>query len=195
MLHHARVTFTVLAILTLVVMASTAGLAVSGRSSDRKIERIVTLFVATRSGEMLAGSDVVVAAEKAGLQFGDMGIFHRMASGKASEGPVFSMANMVKPGSFDMSKLDALETPGVTLFMTLPGPLAAQLETRITESMSEIHARPNGLVAMCTITALDISGTAIRASVAHGRSPRYLLPDSVLDYIRRHQLYKDLDAG
>ena len=39
MLHHARVTFTVLAILTLVVMASTAGLAVSGRSSDRKIER------------------------------------------------------------------------------------------------------------------------------------------------------------
>jgi len=96
-----------------------------GVRPDRKIERIVTLFVATRAGETIAGSDVVVAAEKAGMQFGDMGIFHRLASGKASEGPVFSMANMVKPGSFDMSKLDSLRTPGVTLFMTLPGPLPA----------------------------------------------------------------------
>jgi cell division protein ZipA len=35
------------------------------------------------------------------------------------------MANMVKPGSFDMAELDAVRTPGVTLFMTLPGPLPA----------------------------------------------------------------------
>lgn len=96
-----------------------------GVRPDRKIERIVTLFVAARPGEMLPGSDVVVAAEKAGLQFGDMGIFHRLASGKTDEGPVFSMANMVKPGSFDMTRLDTIETPGVTLFMTLPGPLPA----------------------------------------------------------------------
>jgi cell division protein ZipA len=96
-----------------------------GVRPDRAIERIVTLFVAARPGEMLDGSDVVVAAEKAGLEFGDMGIFHRLVSGKASEGPVFSMANMVKPGSFDMSRLAELKTPGVTLFMTLPGPLPA----------------------------------------------------------------------
>jgi cell division protein ZipA len=96
-----------------------------GVRPDRKIERIVTLFVAARPGENLAGSDVVVAAEKAGMQFGDMGIFHRLVSGKAGEGPVFSMANMVKPGSFDMTRLDSIETPGVTLFMTLPGPLPA----------------------------------------------------------------------
>jgi cell division protein ZipA len=105
--------------------ARSAARSTVGVRPDRKIERIVTLFVATRPGEMLAGSDVVVAAEKAGLQFGDMGIFHRLVSGKTSEGPVFSMANMVKPGNFDMSRLDALETPGVTLFMTLPGPLPA----------------------------------------------------------------------
>jgi cell division protein ZipA len=96
-----------------------------GVRPDRKIERIVTLFVAARDGTTLAGSDVVVAAEKAGLAFGDMGIFHRLVSGKTEDGPVFSMANMVKPGSFDMSRLDALQTPGVTLFMTLPGPLPA----------------------------------------------------------------------
>ena len=98
---------------------------VGARPGDRQIERIVTLFVAARVGETLALSDVVVAAEKAGLQFGDMGIFHRLVLGKKVEGPVFSMANMVKPGNFDMSELDDARTPGVTLFMTLPGPLAA----------------------------------------------------------------------
>ncbi|MEO7432460.1 MAG: cell division protein ZipA [Dokdonella sp.] len=98
---------------------------VGTRPADRQIERIVTLYVAARPGETLAGSDVVVAAEKAGLQFGDMGIFHRPVLGKVVEGPVFSMANMVKPGSFDMSQLDTVRTPGVTLFMTLPGPLPA----------------------------------------------------------------------
>lgn len=98
---------------------------VGARPSDRQIERIVTLYVAARAGETLAGADVVVAAEKAGLQFGDMGIFHRLVLGRNADGPVFSMANMVKPGSFDMTQLDTVRTPGVTLFMTLPGPLPA----------------------------------------------------------------------
>lgn len=96
-----------------------------GARPQRQIERIVTLFVAARAGDMLTGADVVVAAEKAGMQFGDMGIFHRPVLGKDVEGPVFSMANMVKPGSFDMAQLESVRTPGVTLFMTLPGPLAA----------------------------------------------------------------------
>jgi cell division protein ZipA len=96
-----------------------------GARPDYKIERIITLYVAARSGGMLAASDIIVAAEKADLAFGDMGIFHRLARGKKNEGPVFSMASMVKPGHFDMTRIDNARTPGVTLFMTLPGPLAA----------------------------------------------------------------------
>ncbi|MGN6519375.1 MAG: cell division protein ZipA [Dokdonella sp.] len=96
-----------------------------GARPDRAIERIVTLFVASRTDEPLAGPDIVVAAEKAGLEFGDMGIFHRLVLGKKADGPVFSLANMVKPGHFDMARLDDVRTPGVTLFMTLPGPLPA----------------------------------------------------------------------
>ena len=82
------------------------------------MERIVTLFVVAREGVHFNGPDLVVAAEKAGLEFGDMGIYHRLLDGKRELGPIFSVANMLKPGNFDLGRLDALRTPGVSFFMT-----------------------------------------------------------------------------
>lgn len=96
-----------------------------GARGDARFERVVSLFVAARAGETIGGPELVVAAEKVGLEFGDMKIFHRLVEGQPGKGPVFSMASMVKPGSFDMARVGALRTPGVTFFMTLPGPLPA----------------------------------------------------------------------
>jgi cell division protein ZipA len=96
-----------------------------GMRPNQAIDRIVTLFVSARAGETFSGANLIVAAEKAGLMFGDMGIFHRLLPGKPQAGPVFSMANMIKPGNFDMRRIDELRTPGVSFFMTLPGPLPA----------------------------------------------------------------------
>jgi cell division protein ZipA len=95
------------------------------RSPELPVDRIVTLFVAAPEGETFGGSDIVVAAEKAGLRFGAMHIFHRLADGRPEAGPVFSMANMIKPGYFDMGRIGELQTPGVTFFATLPGPVSA----------------------------------------------------------------------
>ncbi|TAM16388.1 MAG: cell division protein ZipA [Rhodanobacter sp.] len=95
------------------------------RPAQMQVERIVTLFVMAREGAHFNGPDLVVAAEKAGLEFGDMGIYHRLVDGKRELGPIFSVANMLKPGSFDLGRLDALRTPGVSFFMTLPAPVPA----------------------------------------------------------------------
>ena len=95
------------------------------RPAQMPVERIVTLFVVAREGSSFHGSDLIVAAEKAGLEFGDMGIYHRLVDGKRELGPIFSVANMLKPGSFDLARLDALRTPGLSFFMTLPAPLPA----------------------------------------------------------------------
>lgn len=97
----------------------------AGARPNRPLERIVTLFVHARDGASLRGDDLVVAAEKVGLVYGDMGIYHRLVDGNEDEGPIFSMANIAKPGSFDLRSLDELETPGLSFFMTLPGPLPA----------------------------------------------------------------------
>ena len=96
-----------------------------GARAAQPIDRIVTLFVAARPNETFNGASLVVAAEKAGLTFGDMGIFHRLVPGKPQAGPIFSMANMIKPGNFDMRHIDELRTPGVSFFITLPGPVPA----------------------------------------------------------------------
>ncbi|MBU6249296.1 MAG: cell division protein ZipA [Xanthomonadaceae bacterium] len=95
------------------------------RPAQLPVDRIVTLFVVAREGELFHGPDLVVAAEKAGLDFGDMGIYHRLLDGKRELGPIFSVANMLKPGNFDLGRLESLRTPGLSFFMTLPAPIPA----------------------------------------------------------------------
>ncbi|WP_460500732.1 cell division protein ZipA [Dyella jejuensis] len=95
------------------------------RPVQMPVERIVSLFVVAREGHAFNGADLIVAAEKAGLEYGDMGIYHRLVDGKRELGPIFSVANMLKPGSFDLTRLDALRTPGLSFFMALPGPVIA----------------------------------------------------------------------
>jgi cell division protein ZipA len=95
------------------------------RPAQLPVERIVSLFVMAREGQTFNGTDLIVAAEKAGLEYGDMGIYHRLVDGRREAGPIFSVANMLKPGSFDLTRLDALRTPGLSFFMTLPGPVTA----------------------------------------------------------------------
>lgn len=77
----------------------------------------------------------------------------------------------------------------------MPPALARQLETRRAATVSQLYAAAAGLVWLQPITALDISATAIRAAIRDERSPRYLLPHCVLDYIHLNTLYKDVDAG
>lgn len=95
------------------------------RSEDAEPQRIVTVFVAARGDELIDGASIVVAAEKAGLVYGDMGIFHRLVDGRPEDEPIFSVANMVNPGHFDLRHVHDIESPGLTFFMTLPGPVSA----------------------------------------------------------------------
>lgn len=96
-----------------------------GARPNPEFDKVLSLIVAARAGTLLHGNDIVVAAEKAGLAFGDMQIFHRLPDGRPEAGPIFSVANVVKPGHFDIQRMSEIDTPGVTFFMTLPGPLPA----------------------------------------------------------------------
>ena len=96
-----------------------------GKRTTEEFDKIVTLYLAARAGQSLQGPDILVAAERAGLRYGHMGVFHRLVEGHPGRGPVFSVANIMKPGSFDIANIQEMQTPAIAFFLTLPAPVAA----------------------------------------------------------------------
>lgn len=82
-------------------------------------ETVVTLRFVPKQRE-IACDRVILALRAAGLKHGRYGIFHRHAS-ELSDEPMFSVANLTEPGSFDMSRLTETRIPGMSFFMVLPG--------------------------------------------------------------------------
>ena len=82
--------------------------------------RIVTLRFIPRKGRHLDAQQTVLALRNAGLRHGPYGIFHYYADENARESD-FSVANLIEPGSFDLTSLAGSTLPGITYFMELPG--------------------------------------------------------------------------
>lgn len=70
-----------------------------------------------------------------------------------------------------------------------PPPLAEVLESRRVTRARDLMRSPAGLVCHVEVTQLAISSTDIRRQLARGWDPRFLLPATVLSYIRKHGLY------
>ena len=83
-------------------------------------KEILSVSVMSRTGGRWNGEDLFRLLQEKGLKFGDMNIFHRP---EVNSGNIlFSVANSLEPGTFDLSRLDQMYTPGVSIFMQLPGP-------------------------------------------------------------------------
>jgi len=89
-------------------------------SPDR--EMLLVLHIVAIEG-MLGGLQIVRVLEEAGLEYGDMQIFYRPCKNKDENIPLFSVANIVKPGTFDLSRMEGFFTAGLSMFMRLPGPV------------------------------------------------------------------------
>jgi cell division protein ZipA len=67
------------------------------------------------------GSDVMEVADRCGLYPGEMDIFHCLDEFDDRTRVYFSMANMVKPGTFPFDNMETFSTPGLMLFAQLEG--------------------------------------------------------------------------
>lgn len=97
-------------------------------------ERLVAVLIAEREGTAIFGPKIHAALRAQGLQFGDRKIYHRIDAGR----PVFSVASLIKPGHLDPAEQQTFSTPGLSVFMVLPGPMAA--ETAIGDMLGTARA-------------------------------------------------------
>jgi cell division protein ZipA len=86
-------------------------------------ERLLVVSVVAADGGQFSGPALLNAFDNNKLRFGEHEIYHRVIIQSGKECPVFGVANMVKPGSFPVSGMETFTTPGLTLFLQLPGPL------------------------------------------------------------------------
>jgi len=74
----------------------------------------------------------------------------------------------------------------------LPGEglVAGWLSAHALKESGPMRRQPAGGILVEELRPLDISSTEIRDMLSRGRSPRYLLPEPVLEYIYAHGLYQ-----
>lgn len=85
-------------------------------------QKIVTLRLVARGKRAFAGDELILSLRGIGMRHGKFGIFHRIA-GDDEDTPIFSVASLVEPGSFDLANLKEQEIPGISLFLVLPCPV------------------------------------------------------------------------
>ncbi len=86
-------------------------------AEKNRLKDIIVLYILPKPDQVLAGSQINSSAQAMGLSFGEMNIFHYMDDKRS----VFSLANMLEPGSFDATTIHELKTTGLTVFMQMQG--------------------------------------------------------------------------
>jgi len=84
-------------------------------SAKNVLNDIIVLYILPKPDCDLAGAQINSAAQAMGLRFGEMNVFHYLDGTRS----VFSLANMLEPGSFDADTMHDLKTTGLTVFMQM----------------------------------------------------------------------------
>lgn len=134
---------------------------------------IVSLHILAREGQTFAGTALERVLREVQMHFGEMSIYHHLGVGQSqSSTPVFSLANMFEPGTFDAAAMDEFETRGLSLFMQLPGPLDGSVALELMLASSQRLAEQlDGLLLGPDRNPLAVATIAdLRAQVARYRA-------------------------
>jgi len=93
---------------------------------------------------------------------------------------------------FSLAHIAVSHRPGFPVeTASLTHDLATEFTDRRLADAAGLNAAPAGRIITFAMTQLAISATQIRKLLSNRLSARYLLPDSVLDYIQTHSLYRN----
>lgn len=93
---------------------------------------------------------------------------------------------------FDLAHLIVIQRPGKPVGNAMAqadATLCAHYQARLAPSTSLLHEAASGSIVVLDMPLLDISATDIRSRCAQKKNLRYLLPDTVNQYIQLNKLY------
>lgn len=93
--------------------------ATPARQKPSAVVSVVVMHLMAGEGKVFAGQPLLDALLAEGLRYGSMKIFHRHASDDGSGPVLYSVANSVNPGTFDLNDMDEFTTPGVSFFFAM----------------------------------------------------------------------------
>lgn len=88
-------------------------------------KEVVVINVLAPSDQQFQGPALKKLFEACGLEYGDLDIYHRHEGADTTTPVQFSVASAVEPGTFRPDEIPTLSTPGISFFMSLPGPSSA----------------------------------------------------------------------
>ncbi|MBK6348943.1 MAG: cell division protein ZipA C-terminal FtsZ-binding domain-containing protein [Steroidobacteraceae bacterium] len=88
----------------------------------RRPQKILAIRVTAAAPARFDGAQLLAALRAEGLGFGRYEIFHCLHEDGR---PIYSVASLREPGTFDIEAMPATYYPGVAMFAVLPGPVPA----------------------------------------------------------------------
>jgi cell division protein ZipA len=115
-------------------------------------QRIIAVRLLGRDNQRIEGAVLKAALGSEGLEFGRYSIYHRIVDGGR---PLYSVASLVEPGSFDPNLMESLRFPGISMFAVFPGPLPAP------QCFDELLSTARRLADRLGATLQDDSGSSL----------------------------------
>ncbi len=94
----------------------------SAAPAPRRPQKILAIRVTASAPARFDGAELLKALRSEGLGFGRYEIFHRLHDDGR---PIYSVASLREPGTFDIESMPTTYFPGVAMFAVLPGPVSA----------------------------------------------------------------------
>jgi cell division protein ZipA len=146
--------------------------------NSRAPDEVLIVNVMARKGEQFSGPELLKAMLSQGLRYGDMDIFHRHESADGRGRILFSAANIVVPGTLDLTAMDDFTTPGISLFLSLP---------IASDSLSAYNLMVTAAQAIAEALQGELKdeqrSVMTRQTIEHGRQ-------RVIEYERKRRLTK-----
>ena len=130
------------------VMTEPAPAVAEGASSSAEVNKnpqeVLIINIMAPTGQLFEGKRLLGEFNKSGMRFGDMDIFHCYDDAQGQGEVLFSVVNMVAPGTFDTANEDSFNTPGISLFMTLPLKNDSMRAFEVMETVAKVMAHNLG---------------------------------------------------